>query len=297
MDEIYAPYIPGSYSPTYVTSKDAYHEAIAEMLDPPPSILVFDMPKLSGLMGGFRAKEYSILCGSTGTGKTTLIANWSASWIRQRVPHFVASVETGKTDFIRRVISVMEKQDLNSGNAISLAKAKEINTQHGDWFKQDILYLAPYEDRFDVDHLMADIAWMVKNKGIKIALIDNLNFFMDVKRGQDQNVEMDRVTHALVTFSKQIPVHIVMLMHPRKTDNTRVESEFDIKGSSTAVQEAYNIFLLNRATPEDIKAGRLDKYSRELKIAKLRRRGKAIGSKVIFSTTNGVVYDEKEVWS
>lgn len=266
--------------------------AAGELLAPYPSTPVDDSPLFSNLIGGFRPNEFSILCGATGTGKTTLIANWSASWLKQGVSHFVASVETGRTDFVKRVMSSMVDEDWNTGDPVSLKKVQAFSAQYGALLKSGKLHLSLYEDRFSVETLMADIAWMVKHHGIKIAMIDNLNFFMEVRSDSHAVAEMDRVVHSLVAFSKQVKVHIVMIMHPKKTETARVESEFDIKGSSTAVQEAYNIFLFNRPDPKLVESGDLSKFDRELKIAKLRRRGKSHGARLVYSTTNGVKYNE-----
>ena len=121
----------------------------------------------------------------------------------------------------------------------------------------------------------------------------NLNFFMEVKRAQDSNIEMDRVIHELIILCKQIDIHIVMVQHPKKTDDGRVESEFDIKGSSAAVQEAHNVFLLNRPKSKDIADGIRETTDRELKIAKLRRRGKYVGKSILFSIMGGKYYEQR----
>lgn len=285
-------YIPIGHEPYAEPVLSTFMAAAEELLFPYPSTPVADSPLLSQLIGGFRPNEFSILCGATGTGKTTLIANWSASWFKQGVPHFVASVETGRTDFVKRVMSSMVNEDWNTGDPVALTKVRGFNDKYADLMKADSLHLSLYENRFSVETLMADIAWMVKHKGIKIAMIDNLNFFMEVKSDSHAVAEMDRVVHSLVAFSKSVKVHIVMIMHPKKTESGRVESEFDIKGSSTAVQEAYNIFLFNRPDPRMVESGDLSKFDREVKIAKLRRRGKANGARLIYSTENGVKYTE-----
>jgi hypothetical protein len=125
-----------------------------------------------------------------------------------------------------------------------------------------------------------------------VAFIDNLNFFLEASSGERQNEVMDKVTHDLIIFSKSHDIHIVMVMHPKKTEDGRVESEFDIKGSSTAVQEAHNVFLFNRPSTEMIEGSYATKFDRELKIAKMRRKGRAVGARIILRGINGVRYEE-----
>lgn len=273
-----------------------YLDASRELLLPHPSTPILDFSKFTKIIGGFRPKEFSILCGATGVGKTTLIANWSKSLFTQGVSHFVASVETGHTDFLKRVMSAYAGEDWNTGDPIPVEKLKIFHSQYGSMFQGDVMQLSLYDNRFSVETLMSDIAWMHKNKGIQVAFIDNINFFLEVTKAIDQIVEMDRVIHSLIIFCKQINVHIVMVMHPKKTEHGRVESEFDVKGSSTAVQEAHNIFLFNRPSQDLIDGGMAENGDRELKIAKMRRKGKSVGSRLVLKNVNGILYQEGGVF-
>lgn len=277
----------------YEIAADAMGDALAEILVPAKSTKLLEFEKFSQLTGGFRPNEFTILCGSTGTGKTTLLANWSNSLVGQEVPHFVASVETGRHDFIRRIISARVGSDWNTGDAVPLeeirSKMNEVELQR---MKNAKLYLSLYDNRFSVSQLISDIQYMVENHDVKVCFIDNLNFFMEVTAADQAIVEMDRVIHDLIIFVKHCPVHIVMVMHPKKTLDGRVDSEFDIKGSSTAVQEAQNVLLFNRPKEQFIEDGLADWNDRELTIAKMRRRGVAVGAKIILKGIDGVSYIE-----
>lgn len=113
------------FQPTqYEIASDTLQQAVTDLLQPAPATKLLDFPKFTFLTGGFRPKEFTILCGATGTGKTTLLANLSNSLISQEIPHFVASVETGRHDFIRRIISARVGQDWNTGDAVPLDKIK-----------------------------------------------------------------------------------------------------------------------------------------------------------------------------
>lgn len=282
------------HQPTYYQiASEALTDALTDILVPAPSVKILTMPQFSKLTGGFRPNEFTILCGATGTGKTTLLANWSDSLISQEVPHFVASVETGHHDFLRRIISARVGRDWNTGDAVPLAEIKAaLNEEEMNRIKRARLYLSLYDNRFSVETLMNDIQYMVDTHGVKVAFVDNLNFFMEVTAAQQAVVEMDRVIHELIMFCKRTPVHIVMVMHPKKTIDGRVESEFDVKGSSTSVQEAQNCLLFNRPKEEFIEQGIASWYDRELLIAKMRRRGSAVGTRIILRGIDGVQYKE-----
>jgi len=257
-------------------------ELVDYLCNPPESIKLPSMPRFNECTGGFRAKEFTILCGSTGSGKTSLLSNFSADLVLNKTKHFVMSVETGHLDYLARVVSVLVNEDLNTGEPIPKEKILRIGVDQNEKLFSELIEFSLYDNRVPLEELLQDLKWAVEN-GCKIAFIDNLNFFMDITTDKNWVVEMDRVTHELIMFCKRNPIHIVMVMHPKKTvQGTRVLNEFDVKGSSTAVQEANNILLFNRPDPSSIESGTAKNTDRELMIAKMRRRGKYVGRTLVF---------------
>lgn len=284
---------PVSIKPPHVLNmREVYLQAIDELAKPHPATPLKKWPMWTRMTGGFRVREFTIFCGPTGAGKTTFLANLSAQLLLQGEKHFVMSVETGHTDFMKRILSVVAGYDVNTGEAVNPDHLARIHAENARHLESDLIEFSLYEDRLPVEQLMADIRHMVDKRGCKIAMIDNLNFFMEVTSANQAVVEMDRVIHALIIFCKQVDVHLIMVMHPKKTDGGRVDSEFDIKGSSTAVQEAHNVFLFNRPDPESVRNGDRSWSDRELKLAKMRRRGVNVGKTLIFESA-GTRYVEK----
>lgn len=273
-----------------------YLNAIQELHKPFPSIKLGEWSKFDAILGGFRVREYTILCGGTGRGKTTFLANISAHLLRNNVKHFVASVETGDSDFTKRVMSVIAQKDMNTGDPIPKEELKNFHEKHGTLFTNDNLYLSLYDDRIPSKILMEELKYHCNELGCKIAMLDNFNFFMDTVTERDWLREMDRVSHELIILAKQIDMHIIMVMHPKKTEFARVESEFDIKGSSTAVQEAHNILLFNAPSEWICKQDESihPRTHREIKFAKIRRRGSYAGSRLLFKNIAGY-YREGEI--
>lgn len=272
-------------------------DAIKELAKPYPSFRLPNWEMFNKATGGFRMREFSILCGSTGAGKTTFLANLSAQLIEAKVKHFVMSVETGHTDFMKRIISVLAGFDVNQGDAVHPDMLAKITTQHMPTLTSGMIEFSLYDNRVSLEQLLHDLKYMHDVHKCKIAMIDNLNFFLEVTRAADQIVEMDRVIHELIIFCKQTDMHVIMVMHPKKpvgSRDTRVESEYEIKGSSTAVQEAHNVFLFNRPKPDDMESGTRSAFDRELKIAKMRRRGQFSGHTLVFES-RGTRYTEKGI--
>lgn len=264
--------------------REIWPEAYTELLKPYPSFKLNLWPKFTEVTGGFRTREFSILCGATGTGKTTLLANISANLLLQQVKHYVASVETGHCDFTKRVTSALLREDINTGEPVELKKLQGIYRDYSNVLDSEALMLGLFDNRISCEELLHELE-EAHAQGCKIAMLDNLNFFLEITSAQNERVEMDRVVHEIIMFCKRIDMHVIMVMHPKKTDHGRVESEFDIKGSSTAVQEAHNVFLFNRPSEEDQSFYPSHTF-RELKIAKLRRRGKYVGRRLMFRNVN-----------
>jgi twinkle protein len=279
---------PAPKAPFALNMNEVFEQAVTELAKPFPAIPLNGWPIWTAMTGGFRMREFTIFCGPTGAGKTTFLANISAHLLKQKTKHFVMSVETGHTDFMKRILSALAGKDLNTGEVVPAPELIRICDNHQEILTAGTIEFSLYEDRVPIHQLKKDLLYMVKEKGCKIAMIDNLNFFMEVKRASDQLIEMDRVIHELIIFCKQVDVHVIMVMHPKKTDGSRIESEFDIKGSSTAVQEAHNVFLFNRPKPTD---GR-NPSERDLTLKKMRRRGSHVGKTIVFSN-HGTQYVEK----
>jgi len=273
--------------------RDIAFEAHSELLSPYPSTPVRLWPNFTKATGGLRAREFTILCGATGTGKTTFLANLSFQLLMQKTKHFVASVETGATDFVKRTMSAMLSEDINTGESLSFERIAQIKHEFDHLLHTDTLMLSLFDNRISCQQLIAELQSAHDVHGCQIAMLDNLNFFMEVTAERNAVVEMDKTVHELIMFCKRIDMHLIMVMHPKKTENGRVESEFDIKGSSTAVQEAHNVLLFNRTAEED-QAQYPSQRFRELRFAKLRRRGNYVGRRIMFENF-GTCYIEREM--
>lgn len=261
-------------------------EVMDYLVNPPPSIRLNKSPQFTDLIGGFRKSEFTILCGSTGSGKSSLLANWSADFCEQKIKHLVIAVENGPIDHLARVLSVLENEDLNSGDAMHPdVVGKAISNHMGTVFGSH-LQLSTHDDRIPLAEIL-QIMKAAVNEGCEIVFIDNVNFLLEPVHDKNMVVEMDRVIHELVVFCKQNPIHLVMVMHPKKTDgdNGRIISEFDIKGSSTAVQESSNIFLFNKPKSEIVADDPALKTFREVLIKKCRRKGRNTGKAIIYDGT------------
>lgn len=262
-------------------------DAATKLASPPRGISLSWYPQLSRILGGLRPGELTLFCAPTGAGKTQFLANLSAQLVFQGESVFVAPVETGDSDFLIRALSALEKKDYNTNQEFSPECVRQLSKRHSHTVLEKQLYIATYDNRVPVQE-MADLLSLVHQEhNVTIAVLDNLNFFLDTVSSQMERAEMDNAIHTFRMLTQKIPIHIILVVHPRKTPNGRVDSEFDVKGSSTAAQEAFNVILFNRPTPEDIASGKRHRTDREMQFPKIRNNGTAVGDRLWFSFSGG----------
>lgn len=273
---------------------DVWLNACEELVSPPRGLPLPWWPRFTEFVGGLRPYELTLLCAPTGAGKTQFLANLAAQVLIQNEKAFAAPVETGDIDFAVRVVSCVEGRDLNTGDQLSTEYVSRVTNKHLQSIIMKDLFIASYENRVEIEEMITLLKYMHQEYGTRVAILDNLNFFLKVVSSQMEKAEMDNAIHEFVILAKKLPMHVILIVHPRKTQDGRVESEFDIKGSSTAVQEASNVILFNRPKAKDVEDGKRYPTDRELVFRKIRKRGINVGKPIWYGFENGKYREVRE---
>lgn len=281
-------------APDCETLLQVAEESFKQMINPAQGIQLPLWKRFNELFGGLRPKELTIICAPTGSGKTQFGANLSAQLLMAGVPQFVASVETGRHDYVRRIASALARRNYNNRVPVPELEVHGLVKKFEALWRQNNIIFSKAEDRIPVKQMVDEMKWAQDVHGIRVAFLDNLNFFLRPVSSNMERAEFDDAIHEFVMMAKRLEMHTVLVLHPRKTDGGRVESEFDVKGSATAVQEAPNVFLFNRPKESDVTEGNCKPWDRELKFAKIRERGENTGMRLFFSYEHGA-YAEKGV--
>lgn len=265
-------------------ASELLESVVSELTNPPMGNPLPWWTAFTDETGGLRGGELSVLSAPTGAGKTQLLANIACQLWEGNIPCFVAPVETGDRDFLIRMISVLERTDWNTGKAYPADRVNKLLDKYLKAIETRPLYISTYENRVAVEDMEALLRLMA-TKGVRVALLDNLNFFLKVTRSSDQLLEIDEAVRVIGNVAKQTKMHIILICHPKKpeTKDTRITSENELKGSSTIVQEAANVFLWNR--PEE--NSNCHSTDRFLTIRKMRKRGILYNKSYRFSYSGG----------
>lgn len=263
-------------------------EALNRTLNPPKGIQVAGWTTFNRITGGLRDNEFTLIAGPTGAGKTLFIANLVARLVEQKVKVFVAPVETGEVDFVQRVLSVWCGFDCTYGDALTVQqreKLMDVTRKYMD-LVTEYLVVSDYDGRIDIDEMIETLTMANDVHDARIAVMDNWNYMVRPSSAREQLFEMEQAFYKLVQYVKKSPMHIMLVMHPKKTEDGKLLNEFDLKGSSNAPQEAGNVLLFNKPTDSEIESMGLSPFDREFVFKKIRKRGRWVGEKFYMRNVN-----------
>lgn len=252
-----------------------------------PRYVIPGFSKLSESLGGMGHRGTTIITGGTGLGKSTLIGNlWvNLSAVGKNI--YTVPIEIGTREFMDMLLSIVANKSRRKIRAEDYAEARE--RWLPTFFSKRGHVFATHESRLSHLDFLAELYYHWKVRNVTVGIGDNWNFMMEPSSGENANAANDKALHDIITFTKIFPIHVWMIMHPRKDPakkdkgENRVTSLDDIKGSSTSVQEAANVLLLNALEdPKDAPPAVHPLYCREITIAKARFNGRARGLKVIY---------------
>jgi twinkle protein len=114
----------------------------------------------------------------------------------------------------------------------------------------------------DVNKVLGTITYAIERYSVSLVVIDTLQFFLSGQGEGFKKFDMqDYVMAELRSIATAYNVHIAVVIHPRKTEDSEDVGIHSIYGTSKATQEADNIWVIqNRDGFKifDIKKNRYD---------------------------------------
>jgi twinkle protein len=215
--------------------------------------------------GGIAAGEITVLGALTSIGKTTMV--------NEIVYHFwkntdkrigCAFLEASKGEAVENLLTI------HTGHNLSLEDRSNINYDqlHTDIITDGRILLLDHAGAVDSDELFIKLRAMIKGSGCEILVIDPLQAAVTSNTNETIDDFMDR----LLKLSKETNASIIVVSHMRKPSlsNPHNVNEYDLKGSGSINQIAFNTILLSRDKMSE------DDYARNstmVQVVKCRRTG------------------------
>lgn len=220
------------------------------------------LPELSDILHGLRPNELTIFSGPTGTGKTTILSQISLDYAIQDIPVLWGSFEIRNTRLIQVMLQQLAGAPVNMWSVSKDEKGNETFVQEMEGleaFKIGSRRLESLPIHFmnffgstDLSSVLYTMDLAVKTHGIQLIILDNLQFMLSDQSASslDKFDLIDRSISALRKFCNHCPVHIFLVIHPKKEiDNSHLGIS-SISGTAKATQEADNVIILQKIYDE-----------------------------------------------
>ena len=245
-------------------AKDSEIPSIVDYAD----VKKFDMSEVEGVCSGlgdmdgaldkFYMGSTTVLTGTAGSGKTSLLSTLICKAVEQDFPVFVYSGELSNPslkswiDYVhagRRGLVAHEKK---VGRGWYYRVRDDVYRKINEFYKGKIFF---YKDSFDqkVSNIMQTAESVVRKYGVRFLVFDNLTS-MDLENDDNNKYQkQEEFIRNIVSFATRWNVCCVIVLHPKKMDMYRKMSIFDLQGVSAAVNLTHRVLALYRVKPEEKK--------------------------------------------
>lgn len=232
----------------------------------------FDMSDVPGFETGikdldnalvrFYMGSTTILTGAPGSGKTSFLSTLICQAVEQGFPTFVYSGELSNPslkswiDFVHAGRWGLNEYQTTSGSTYYKVSQDAFDAINAE-YKGNIFF---YKDTMSqkVSDLLAAAETVVRRYGVKFLVWDNMSS-VDLECGNDDKWhKQEEFVRNIIQFSSKWNVCCVVVLHPKKVQNTRISSLYELSGVATAVNLAHRVLSLYRVTDKE-KRGELKK--------------------------------------
>ena len=256
-----------------IGGKDFVMDLISKAKDVPVTSVVdyseikeLDISQMDGVKTGIKPLDnelvslfygtLTILSGRPGSGKTSLIDQAIASTIDEDNPVFLFSKELPErlsANWFNTIIAgrrnMIEKQSNNGKQYYVVPYSTQKKMQS---FYNKKLFIYKDDEPNDVKSVMQSAEECVRKFGCKLIVLDNL-MMLDLQCNEsDKNTAQTNLINLLIKFAVKFNVSVVLIAHPRKTQDSNSDIEmYDIAGSSNIINLAMRSIGLRRVSKKE----------------------------------------------
>lgn len=198
---------------------------------------------LDKFIKGFALGELSVWSGGNGSGKSTLLSQLAIESIKKGDNVLIFSGELKDS----RLMKWMNLQICGKNNLFYNEKFDYYYPRNKEEVLEvtnDKLFIYDNEIGNDISKIIFAIYDAVKNKNIKMVILDNLMSMNLSSYGQDKYDVQTKLITDLADMAKRLNIHIHFVCHPRKS--TSFLRKYDISGTADLTNIADNVFIVHR---------------------------------------------------
>ena len=225
---------------------------------------------LNGMMnGGIAAGEVTVIGALTSVGKTTVVYNLLYGMKQESNKRIgVAFLESSLGETTEKLVSIHMGRNL-SNMPTSEWDYDEFRNFYDDLKKDDKLHIHNHQGSDDLDELFSKIRYMSKGLDCDVVIIDPLQ----VAVTSNENGMIDAFMDRCLKLAKETNISIIVVSHMRKPQvkDAHDVNEYDMKGSGSINQIAFNTILLSR---DKLSEDDYTRNSTKVQLVKCRRTGR-----------------------
>ena len=256
-----------------VGGKEFVMNLISEAKDVPVKSVVdyseieeLDISQMDGVKTGIKPLDdellkifygtLTVLSGRPGSGKTSIIDQTIARTIDDGSPVFLFSKEMPErmsANWFNTIIAgrrnMVERTSRDNRKYYIVPQAIQKKMQ-AHYNKK--LFIYRDDEPNDVDSVLKSAEECVRKFGCKLIVLDNL-MMIDLNCSEsDKNTAQTNLINALIKFAAKFNVAVVLIAHPRKTQDTNSDIEmYDISGTSNIINLAMRSIGLRRVSKKE----------------------------------------------
>lgn len=219
--------------------------------------------------GGIAAGEVTVIGALTSIGKSTMVYNLVHGMYEEsakKIGCVFLEADVGET--VEKLLSVYMGTNISDIEQ----KDRDYNLYHekyNELAKSDKLHILDHQGALGADELFAKMQYLVKGLDCDIIILDPLQAAVT----SNDNGIIDEFMDKCLKLAKNTGVSIIVVSHMRKphAKDAHDVGEYDLKGSGSINQIAFNTILLSRDKMTD------DEYARnctQVQLVKCRRTGR-----------------------
>lgn len=246
-----------------LTFGDLRNDVLHELLQPDlyTGSPIPSLPSFTKLIKGFRRGELTVLTGPTGSGKTTFLGQISLDMAEQGINVLWGSFEVKNTRLLHKLLKQFARNPLPDHKQ---SNASELLGALADRFQNLPMHFMKFHGGSDVDEVLDAMEYAVYVNDVEHIILDNMQFM--ISRGSnnskwDKFDVQDMAIEKFRKFATEHNVHLTLVVHPRKEDESSKLNISSFYGSAKATQEADTVLILQhdgRRKYIDVKKNRFD---------------------------------------